>query len=129
MTSELQKKLMNDFPNQFSYYHEPTTPLMPMVFGAECGDGWYDLIYNLTKKLSEVSPDTKVTQIKEKFAGLRYYVDTCNDEGYDLIAEAENMSFKTCEACGSTEDVLVRGDGWIQTRCEKCKDIEPRDLR
>lgn len=129
MKKKHTQKLLKDFPHQFSYYHDHTKPMMPMVFGFECGDGWYEIIYNLTKKLSEVSPETRVLQVKEKFAGLRYYVDTCNDEGYALIDEAEDMSFKTCEVCGSTENVKVRGDYWIQTRCEKCKDISARDIR
>jgi len=129
MKKEHAEKLLKDFPYQFSYYHDHTKPMMPMVFGFECGDGWYEIIYNLTKKLSEVSPTTKVMQVKEKFAGLRYYVDSCNEEGFELINQAEKLSYKTCENCGSMEDVKIRGKYWAQTRCEKCKDVSARDTR
>ena len=42
-----------------------------------CGDGWFDIINNLSSEIvkhSEYQPDhTFISQVKEKFGGLRFY--------------------------------------------------------
>lgn len=61
-----------------------------------------------------------VVQVKEKYGGLRFYVQSATDEQYAYIQFAESISYKTCEVCGN------RGkrtrDGWITTRCEEHRD-------
>jgi len=57
-------------------------------------------------------------QVKEKFGGLRFYVDNCVDDYLDgAIGFAEQMSFLICEICGSPGK--CRGRGWLMTRCEE----------
>ncbi len=75
----------------------------------DCFDGaygWGSLIAELEAKLKALSPDYTISQVKEKFGGLRYYANP-GDVGaetakqfYDLIREAEAESDKTCECCG-----------------------------
>jgi translation initiation factor 2 beta subunit (eIF-2beta)/eIF-5 len=36
-----------------------------------------------------------------------------------MVWLAESMSYRTCETCGSTNNV-TQTEGWIYTRCEKC---------
>ena len=73
----------------------------------ECDDGWGPLIAELEAKLKALSPDYTVSQVKEKFGGLRYYanpgeVDSeASERFYDLIREAEAKSYETCKCCGS----------------------------
>jgi hypothetical protein len=122
MRKENTEKLMTDFPEMFSLVFEREHGIWPIAFGVECGDGWFDIIYNLTKKIHEIDPTVKITQIKEKFAGLRYYITTGTDEVWNLIEEAENEASKTCEKCGTKENVKVRGEGWIRTTCQECQD-------
>lgn len=126
MKKELEEKLMNDFPKLFRGTHEPITQnLMP--FGCECGDGWFGLIYDLSKKIDdeakrlELSDEyyPKLTQVKEKFGTLRYYILGATDKMLDWIEEAEIKSGGICESCG--EGGTVHNDlGWVSTLCEKC---------
>ena len=96
-----------------------------MAMGVCCGDGWYDLIHKLCKGIMAVEPseDFKAEQIKEKFGGLRFYTSGAfrDMSVHDLINKAESESFKTCEACGSKEDVTCDGrPNWVTTLCGKC---------
>jgi hypothetical protein len=59
-----------------------------------------------------------IAQIKEKFAGLRFYVRECNDRIDTLIEFAERMSRHTCEVCGAPGE-LDDGTGWMKTHCKK----------
>jgi len=61
-----------------------------------------------------------VTQVKEKYGGLRFYVQYANDEQYAMIRFAESMSYRTCEVCGDRGK--SNKDGWVTTRCEKHRD-------
>jgi len=121
MDQELAMKLFNDFPDLYRGCNKPMTePLM--CFGFECGDGWFQIIYDLSSDLMRISR-TKgykppvVVQVKEKFGGLRFYIDGCNEEFYNRIKKAEELSVITCEICGR-KGKLRRG-GWIQTLCDK----------
>ena len=55
-------------------------------------------------------------QIKEKFGGLRFYVDRATEQHYDFISVAESMSYHTCEECGAPGQRYT--DGWHQTLCD-----------
>lgn len=60
-------------------------------------------------------------QVKEKFGGLRFYVDGASSEIYAMISFAENMSYHICEQCGTTTNVTTGGKGWISTLCDSCR--------
>ena len=62
---------------------------------------------------------TKVTQIKEKFGGLRFYVTGTSDKNWALIRNAEQKSYGVCEETGSEVEVGTWNDGWIRTLCRK----------
>lgn len=55
-------------------------------------------------------------QVKEKFGGLRFYVQAATDKHYNYISFAESMSYHTCEQCGAPGKRYT--DGWHQTLCE-----------
>ena len=57
------------------------------------------------------------SQVKEKFGGLRFYVDRSTDKHYNYISMAESMSYRTCEICGNPGKTYY--DGWHTTLCEK----------
>lgn len=92
-----------------------------MCWGFETGDGWFDLIDRLSKRIVEVSNDSvQASQVKEKFGTLRFYVDSaCSDEVYSLIEQAEQESAETCDICG--QPAKLTGNGWLATRCESHK--------
>lgn len=82
------------------------------------GKGWYPIVKKLIEDLIELGWDKQIIQVKEKFGGLRFYINDGSIEIYDRISEAEKSSYETCEICG--EQGKVRTDiGWLSNLCEK----------
>jgi hypothetical protein len=128
MREELQNKLYAEFPVVFrekdlSIYESC------MGWGISCGDGWYGLVYKIAQKIQEINvslPDEDkivAAQVKEKFGGLRFYIngfrektrDACK-ELFEFKGSVEQESFETCEVCGKPG--RRSGGGWIKTVCE-----------
>lgn len=122
MKQELQQKLYDDFPDLYQQRHL-SIQASCMPWGFDCGEGWFSLIYDLSKKITAIAPDVQATQVKEKFGGLRFYFSGGNDEVYELVDAAEDESYKICENCGS-RDGVTQSKGWIRTECEKCRSIK-----
>ena len=75
------------------------------------------LIGGTAKELIDAGWNKQVCQVKEKFGGLRFYINDANDEVFDVIDEYEVDSYTICEVCG--EKGKERTDiGWIRTLCE-----------
>ena len=89
----------------------------------ECGPGWHPLIIDALTRIEALgNANLTVVQVKEKFGGLRIYLSLPNDEADAIIAAAEEEAFKTCEECGSKENVKLRGGGWLRTLCNNCEE-------
>jgi hypothetical protein len=71
---------------------------------------------NLKKDLDECHIPVAV-QVKEKFGGLRFYVERATDKQYDMISFVENLSYIVCEECGTMNDVHLYDMGWMRTLC------------
>lgn len=86
------------------------------------GDGWYDIIYNLARKIEDIImplPDVDdyyAIQVKEKFGGLRFYMSAYHPDIEAAILEAEKESFVTCETCGAPGKLT--GSAWFVTACK-----------
>lgn len=136
MKPELQNKLYTDFPKLYRQKDLPMTESC-MVFGFECSEGWYELLYDLSKQLTFLADkfniEIEAVQVKEKFGTLRFYYNTSNDWDdtiYDIIqaciSKAEKESAYTCEECGKFGQ--QRGTMWIYTACdEHTKDYDKED--
>lgn len=106
---------------------EPELPWSdrPVFRSIDCGSGWYKLISDLNTDLLAINPDYTVTQVKEKFGTLRYYVNyetNSSDVQSRMnlrIGEAEALSAVTCEWCGGTGS--GRSGGWYRTLCDNCE--------
>ena len=93
-----------------------------------CGEGWRPLIAELHSRLQALSPDYTLSQVKEKFGGLRYYASPADGDEQtatafsELIRAAEAMSLQTCERCGQPGRLSRRGkqSGWYKTLCPRC---------
>ena len=99
-------------------FHTDTEPIITSDFFS-CGVGWYPLIKELIEELIKIGWDKRIYQIKEKFGGLRFYVDGFPKEknGFDIVRKAEKKSFQICEICG--EPGKLRDDlSWIRTLCD-----------
>lgn len=102
-----------------------------MAFGFCCGNGWFDLINELSQQIEAIANQQKkdggadddlpcVVQVKEKFGGLRFYMRNQNDEISTLIEQAEAKSHRVCERCGQP-GATYSDDGWYRTECESCR--------
>jgi len=121
MDADLTEKLRAKHPTFFAgLYGDPTKTCM--AWGLECGDGWYALLEKLCDDIAVADPpeNFRFAQIKEKFGGLRVYVDLGNDKIFALLDAVEEESYKVCEGCGSTENVTSEG-AWIVTLCKNCR--------
>ena len=115
----LQDKYPLIFPDRESRY-----------YGSECGDGWFNIIDTMCSAIqshidhtNRVNPEdpvyqVMVTQVKEKFGGLRFYYVGGDDYCRGIVAMAEAMSYHVCEVCSDQASTFDDG-GWIMTLCEK----------
>ena len=75
--------------------------------------------------LAKIAPkDTYAQCIKEKFGGLRCYINKANEEYWKIDRKMEELSFKTCEQCGTMDNVECKpteNTYWIRTLCENCR--------
>jgi hypothetical protein len=132
---QFKLKLKQDFPilcgNIHSNYRDGG------LIGFTIGNGWFDLVYKLSKdienELSKMPKKSRPTlsQVKEKFGGLRWYMSHCEADDQpvkdalknieSLIKKAENESLKTCEWCGKpgTSECNYKGY-WIKVLCLDC---------
>lgn len=99
----------------------------------ECEDGWAALIVECHERLSEIDPNYKILQIKEKFGGLRYYFTPSESLDQSLVNQmikiasyCEARSFHICEICGNPGKLNTKLR-WHKTLCEK--HTEGREVR
>jgi hypothetical protein len=85
------------------------------------GEGWRPLVEKLVDDIIAIDPTIEISQVKEKFGTLRFYVMSAADEVFDLIDKAEEESGKICEQCGTRENVTTKG-GWLLTLCDRCRE-------
>ena len=77
-------------------------------------------------------PDSpvEVSQIKQKFGGLRIYHYNASEDIRQLIDHAIEASWHTCEKCGSTTGVTTNLEGYRLTLCLDCrKEIKLRVIQ
>jgi len=123
MKIELQNALFKKYPEIFAGKDKSIIESL-IPFGLECGDGWAGIIDTLCKLIQEYVSDhkgyqTEAVQVKEKYGGLRFYINGGNDYVDGLITFAERLSYMTCEQCGSTDGV-TQTKGWVYTLCRQC---------
>ncbi len=82
------------------------------------GEGWRLLIEKLVDDIIKIDKKVVVSQVKEKFGTLRFYIYGGDDEVYKLINKAERKSETICETCGKKGK--TRGKGWLVTLCLPC---------
>lgn len=125
MRLELEQKLMSEF-TFMQARNMGTEKLLDFPMPCSCGDGWFNLIYELCKDIqielgklpSAFTNGFFVVQVKEKFGTLRFYVSYGNQKIFRLIEDAEAVSATVCEECGDIGE--LRGEYWVRTLCDKC---------
>lgn len=91
--------------------------------------GWVPLVEKLIETLHAFPFVIEVTQIKEKFGGLRFYYHIAGehdkvlvDRVYSLVDEAEFASMKICQDCGHAGQHRNVGY-WMVVMCAACHEI------
>lgn len=115
MNEHHTKRLLEAYPNlykELKYF--------------ECGDGWYNLIEELSYKLEELILRYKefnseylpyAEQVKEKYGCLSFYMSTSTCDMGELTHKARITSQRICEVCGEKGE-LIR-DGYYRVRCQE----------
>jgi hypothetical protein len=124
MNSTNTKSLLKEFSPLYDY----------LEWGFECGDGWYEVIRELSnniyvgcveRKIKMGLPDDlefnpiHVIQVKEKYGTLRFYLSGMHDWMQGFIDIAEVRSSVTCETCGKPGELKKRA--WWCTICKDCE--------
>lgn len=130
MNDQNTKRIIDACPSLYDSMQEEqdaigVRPFRPIAFGFECGDGWAELLVELSKKIQahlntldpEVAAQIVALQVKEKYGTLRFYVSAHDENIENLIKDAEKKSAVTCEHCG--KDGKIRGDFWYYVACDE----------
>jgi len=107
-----------------------------LAFGLSVGDGWREIIENLSRDISKIDKYNLVVveQVKEKFGTLRFYFYVKEHEEVDhrdlfnrvfaLVAKTEEKSGEICEKCGAPGSLYGDERGWLKTLCDDCREGE-----
>ena len=120
---EFEKRLKEKHPEMFARPYG----------GIAVDSGWWPIIESLCGQIDhyvkwkneqkekyqrgEGCPQVVITQIKEKFGGLRFYYDGGDDRVFGMVTMAESWADHTCEECGKPGK--ARHTGWIKTLCDE----------
>jgi hypothetical protein len=115
MDSQKTNELYEKFPH---LYRERTAPLesSKMGWGFQCEDGWYKIIYEMSKKINKTSVEGEfapaITEVSRNKDGT-LYVEARNltPPVADIITTATEQSRLTCEFCAYTPAFLRTSKG------------------
>ena len=97
-------------------YREDKGPIVDArYFGV--GEGWYPIIKSMIEELIEIGWDKRVKQVKEKFGGLRFYLETYPEGSSEIISKYDKLSHETCEKCGE-KGTNRKINTWLYTLCD-----------
>lgn len=106
-------KIADDYDYTYTKMDE-----MPQGWRIAFGD---DLLKDLKAELVKAKglDEYYITQIKEKYGGLRWYDCGGTEEWYKVILPRyEYLSYRTCIHCGEPAEVITTG--WITPLCIDC---------
>ena len=87
--------------------------------------GWLDLVQEIHEHVVAVAPDYRITQVKEKFGTLCFYVDPrtiphhVRDACRNYVLAKQEESSGICQSCGAPQAGSVER-GWVATLCDAC---------
>jgi hypothetical protein len=116
MTKEEFEKYLVSIGGLVRTYREYKGPIVDSGF-FQYSEGWYDMTKNLIDELIELGWSKRINQAKEKFGGLRFYIENTTPEINAVVNKYESLSYSICEHCGN--DGVLRKGGWIRTLCDE----------
>lgn len=120
MKIELNEKLFQAYPGLFMARYGSRPKQAGMWWGLQCYDGWYELIESIAVLLTQHNPAIQAEQVKEKFAGLRFYYQPADRYTEGVVSMAEALSVQICETCGAP-GIIWNREGCFVTWCEQHK--------
>ena len=121
MRVELKQQLFEKYPRMLPGSAQPGAAVIGRAITV--GDGWFGLVDVLCEQLQgetdqNGAPQVVVSEVKEKYGELRFYVGSASERQEAMIEFAEALSCRVCEACGSPGSVRS-STGWYATRCDE----------
>jgi len=127
MDSQLENKLYQRFPH---IYREKNAPLesSKMGWGFQCEDGWYKIIYEMSRKIQRLSGEgdfaPAITEVSKNLEDGALYIEARNltPPVADIITAAREQSRLTCELC-SYSPAFYRGQDSVlkgHIACGRC---------
>jgi hypothetical protein len=96
-----------------------------------CGEGWYQLIWDIDYQLTMIDPSYTIFQIKEKHGELCFYFDSKDIRKYhmmtSIVEKYEAQSTSVCEETGLPGELMKSFSGQYKTlnRENAPKDFKP----
>jgi len=132
MEKELQQKLFDTCPLFYRFRTEQERYCNQhnmLELGVLCGDGWYQLLLDVSVKVESIIRDMKQSGyeenslpvalwVKEKYGELLFDTDNSTVEIDRLVGLAETESAYTCAVCGKPG--TMRDRGWLSCLCRRC---------
>ena len=126
MDSHKTNELYEKFPH---LYRERTAPLesSEMGWGFQCEDGWYKIIYEMSKKIDKISTESEhspaISLVSRHEDGtLHVAVRNITPPVADIVMNAREQSRLTCEYCAYTPAFQRKGKGPVggHIACGRC---------
>ena len=115
MDSHKTNELYEKFP---PLYRERTAPLesSKMAWGFQCENGWYKIIYEMSKKIEKISKEGEfapaIAEVSRHEDGTLYVaVSNITPPVADIVTSATEQSRLTCEFCAYTPAFLRTTNG------------------
>jgi hypothetical protein len=116
LSDEQMSEYLNSIGGLENGFYTDKGPILDPGFFC-VSNGWFGLIKSLIDDLIELGWDKQTCQVKEKFGGLRFYINAGSDEIHDRIMQTERESYTVCEKCGEHGE-LRKDIGWYFTLCD-----------
>jgi hypothetical protein len=126
MDSQKTNELYEKFPH---LYRERTAPLESshMAWGFQCENGWYKIIYEMSKKIDKISTEGEhapaISLVSRHEDGTLYVaVSNTTPPVADIVTRATEQSRLTCEFCAYTPAFLrtTKGPHKGHIACGRC---------
>ena len=126
MDSQKTNELYEKFPH---LYRERTAPLESsgMGWGFGCENGWYKIIYEMSKKIDKISTEGEhapaISLVSRHEDGTLYVaVSNITPPVADIVTRATEQSRLTCEFCAYTPAFLrtTKGPHKGHIACGRC---------
>lgn len=93
--------------------------------GFYIGAGWIPTVVVTLDKMIAAGWDRDLSQVKQKFGGLRIYTGWVSPPVQQIISAAEATCDKLCEWCGEPHGLNIPLSG--TALCPECRETEPKE--